>query len=153
VAPVRRARTIVASRFLDLEAEAEYCDEVMEEDSESDGEDDEEGGAIAKDQSDPVEALARLQSFDGCFSVEVFTFVGLKETDVRALFPTGAADVVIATVLAMAFLSTKLGVEVERDAWEGIYEKAKEYVVDALAAMGAKESVEWLEAEVAKILA
>jgi hypothetical protein len=49
----------------------------MEEDSESDGEDDEEGGAIAKEQSDPVEALARLQSFDGCFSVEVFTFVGL----------------------------------------------------------------------------
>jgi hypothetical protein len=79
--------------------------------------------------------------------------VGLKETDVRALFPTGAADVVVATVLAMAFLSTKLGVEVERDSWEGIYEKAKEYVVDALAAMGAKESVEWLEAEVAKILA
>ncbi|KAJ7873050.1 hypothetical protein B0H14DRAFT_3438485 [Mycena olivaceomarginata] len=83
VAPVRRARTIVASRFLDLEAEC--CDEVMEGDSESDEEDDEEGGAIAKDQSDPVEALARLQSFDGCFSVEVFTFVGLKETDVRAL--------------------------------------------------------------------
>ncbi|KAJ7875293.1 hypothetical protein B0H14DRAFT_2568783 [Mycena olivaceomarginata] len=124
VAPVRRARTIVASRFLDLEAEC--CDEVMEGDSESDEEDDEEGGAIAKDQSDPVEALARLQSFDGCFSVEVFTFVGLKETDVRALFPTRAADVVVVTVLAMAFLSTKLGVEVERDSWEGIYEKAKE---------------------------
>ncbi|KAJ7873046.1 hypothetical protein B0H14DRAFT_2569892 [Mycena olivaceomarginata] len=75
---------------------------------------------IAKDQS---EALARLQSFDGCFSVEVFTFVGLKETDGRALFPTGAADVVVATVLAMVFLSTKLGVEVER--WRRFIKKQR----------------------------
>jgi hypothetical protein len=82
----------------------------------------------------------------------------ITETDLHAihfLFPPGVADVdvVAATVLAMVFLqSGKLSAEVEQDAWEGMYEKAKEYVEDALAGLGGKKWVDWLEAEVTKIL-
>ncbi|KAF7373315.1 hypothetical protein MSAN_00541000 [Mycena sanguinolenta] len=106
-------------------------------------------------QSDPLEALARMQSFDGAFSAEVFVFMDLKADSleaVRALFPKGTPDAVIATVLAMAFLNIKLGPEVERESWEGMYDKAKEYVEEALAGLSAKESVEWLEAEVAMMI-
>ncbi|KAJ7875307.1 hypothetical protein B0H14DRAFT_2716076 [Mycena olivaceomarginata] len=107
---------------------------------------------------DPLERLARLQSFDGHFSSEVFTFLKITETDlhaIRFLFPPGVADVDVlaATVLAMVFLqSGKLSAEAERDAWEGVYEKAKEYVEDALAGLGGNKWVDWLEAEVTKIL-
>ncbi|KAJ7088561.1 von Willebrand factor type A domain-containing protein [Mycena crocata] len=110
----------------------------------------------ATDDSDPLVTLARMQSFDGCFSVEVFAFVKLK-TDmqaVRALFPTGVSDGVVASILAMAFLSTKLGADIDRDSWEGMHEKAKEYVEETLSAMGVKDlTVEGLETEVAKMLA
>jgi hypothetical protein len=104
---------------------------------------------------DPLETLARLQSFDGCFSAAVFDFVSLK-TDidvVRALFPAGAGDAIVATVLAMAFLCAKLSADVERESWEGMYEKAKEYVKEALVSMGANVSVEALEAKAMKMLA
>ncbi|KAF7331152.1 hypothetical protein MSAN_02433800 [Mycena sanguinolenta] len=100
--------------------------------------------------SDPLESLARMQSFDGCFSLEVLRVITLK-TDieaVRSAFPAGATDGMVATVLAMVFLSTKLGAGVEREAWEGIYEKAQQYVVDALQRIGAAKTVEALEAEV-----
>ncbi|KAF7345063.1 hypothetical protein MVEN_01669600 [Mycena venus] len=120
-------------------------------------ESEEEEEAAAQDQQiDPLETLARLQSFDGCFSPKVFAldFVDLKRSThmqaVRALFPTGATDTIVATVLAMAFLSAK--VEGDRDSWEGMYKKAREWVRGALAGMGAKETVEWLEAEVSKML-
>ncbi|KAJ7682855.1 von Willebrand factor type A domain-containing protein [Mycena rosella] len=103
--------------------------------------------------TDPLEALARIQSFDGCFSLDVLTFVILK-TDlqaVRALFPAGTDDAVVATVLAMAFLARKLGADVERDSWEGMYEKAKDYVQEAL---GVEDlAAGGLEGEVAKMLA
>jgi hypothetical protein len=104
---------------------------------------------------DPLETLARLQSFDGCFSAAVFDFVSLKTgiEAVRALFPAGAGDAIVATVLAMAFLSAKLGADVERESWEGMYEKAKEYVEEALVSMGANVSVEALEAKAVKMLA
>jgi hypothetical protein len=76
--------------------------------------------------SEPLERLARLQSFDGCLSSEVFTFLKITETDlhaIRFLFPLGVADVdmLAATVLAMVFLqSGKRSAEAEQDAWEGI---------------------------------
>ncbi|KAJ6476299.1 von Willebrand factor type A domain-containing protein [Mycena sanguinolenta] len=101
-------------------------------------------------QSDHLEALARMQYFDGGFPAEVFAFVDLKDDSleaIRALFPKGVGDAIIATVVAMAFLAVKLGPEVERESWEGMYGKAKEYVEEALAS-----SVEWLEAEVARLL-
>jgi hypothetical protein len=72
---------------------------------------------------------------------------------VRAAFPAGAADGVVATVLAMAFLSTKLGAKVDRDSWEGIYEKARQYVEAALRNMRATETAESLETKVAQLLA
>ncbi|KAJ6542749.1 hypothetical protein B0H19DRAFT_1171756 [Mycena capillaripes] len=103
--------------------------------------------------SDPLEHLARLQSFDGCFSPAVFAFAGIDVQMLRVMFPAGAGDGIIATVLAMAFLSTKLGADVDRESWEGMYEKAKEYVEEALMGISANESVDWLEAEVVKMLA
>ncbi|KAJ7166580.1 von Willebrand factor type A domain-containing protein [Mycena filopes] len=104
---------------------------------------------------DLLETLARLQSFDGRFSSEVFTFISLKTglQAMCALFPARVGNDIIATVLAMAVLSTGLGADVERDAWEDMYEKAKEYVEDALDAIGVDESVESLQARVVTMLA
>ncbi|KAJ7717582.1 von Willebrand factor type A domain-containing protein [Mycena metata] len=103
--------------------------------------------------SDILETLARLQSFDGCFSLEVLSVIKLKSgiEDLRKAFPDGATDGVVTTVLAMAFLSTKLGVD--RDSWEGIYEKAQQYVDMALQNMGTTQSVDVLEAKIAALLA
>ncbi|KAJ6542746.1 von Willebrand factor type A domain-containing protein [Mycena capillaripes] len=105
--------------------------------------------------SDPLEALARLQAFDGCFSLDVLRVVKLK-SDIQAVrnaFPAGATDAIVATILAMAFLSTKLGAGVDRDSWEGIYEKAQQYVEAALRNIGAAETADVLEAKVAQLLA
>jgi hypothetical protein len=104
---------------------------------------------------DPLEALARLQAFDGCFSLEVLSVISLNSDIqvVRAVFPAGAADGLVASVLAMAFLSTKLGAGVDRDTWEGIYEKAQQYVEAALQKLGATETAEGLEAKVVRLLA
>ncbi|KAJ6476277.1 von Willebrand factor type A domain-containing protein [Mycena sanguinolenta] len=104
--------------------------------------------------SDPLESLARMQFFDGCFSLEVLRVITLK-TDievVRSAFPVGATDGIVATVLAMVFLSTKLGAGVEPESWEGIYEKAQQYVADALQKLGATKTVEALEAEITHFL-
>ncbi|KAJ7160710.1 von Willebrand factor type A domain-containing protein [Mycena filopes] len=102
--------------------------------------------------SDVLEALARLQSFDGCFSLEILAIIKLKTNiqDVRDAFPAGATDGVVASVLAMAYLSTRLGVGVERDAW---YEKAQQYVEMALQDGGSTEAVGALEAKIAALLA
>ncbi|KAJ7288528.1 von Willebrand factor type A domain-containing protein [Mycena rebaudengoi] len=99
----------------------------------------------------PLESLARLQSFDGCFSLDLLAVVQLKSDiqTVRALFPSHVTDEVVATVLGMAFLSTRLGADVERDSWEAMYEKAKQFVEEALSGI----DVDLLEAEVAKLLA
>ncbi|KAF7331168.1 hypothetical protein MSAN_02435400 [Mycena sanguinolenta] len=90
-------------------------------------------------------AAVKLQSLSQSDPLEVLA-------PIRALFPKGAADPMIATVLAMGFLAVKVGLEVERESWEGMQDKAKEYVAEALTRMGAKESAEWLEAEVARML-
>jgi hypothetical protein len=105
--------------------------------------------------SDPLEALARLQAFDGCFSLEVLSVIKLK-SDIQAVrnaFPAGATDGMVATVLAMAFLSTKLGAGVDRDSWEGIYEKAQQYVEAVLRNIGVAETTDVLEAKIAQMLA
>jgi hypothetical protein len=99
----------------------------------------------------PLESLARLQSFDGCFSLDLLAVVQLKSDiqTVRALFPSNVTDEVVATVLGMAFFSIRLGADVERDSWEAMYEKAKQFVEEALSGI----DVDLLEAEVAKLLA
>ncbi|KAF7320951.1 hypothetical protein HMN09_00181800 [Mycena chlorophos] len=84
---------------------------------------------------DPLEALARMQSFDGRFALrDVLTIVKLAPSAsieaVRAALAGTWSDGDIATLLAMAFLANKLGAEVERDAWEGVYQKAKQYLED-----------------------
>ncbi|CAK5271408.1 unnamed protein product [Mycena citricolor] len=90
--------------------------------------------------SDPLEALARLQSFDGAFSAQVldlaFMHLTVDRAGLRALLslPAGLKDedVLLATVLAMAYLSSQLGGDVERECWEDMYSKAHDYVCDAL---------------------
>ncbi|KAJ6622753.1 hypothetical protein B0H10DRAFT_878898 [Mycena sp. CBHHK59/15] len=109
----------------------------------------------ATDIADPLEALARLQSFDGCFSLDVINVIKLNTTleHVRGAFPAGATDAVVATVIGLAFLSTKLGATVDRDSWEGMYEKAQQYVEAALRDLGSTETVDVLETKIAKMLA
>ncbi|KAJ7088544.1 hypothetical protein C8R43DRAFT_1050718 [Mycena crocata] len=104
--------------------------------------------------ADPLEALARLQSFDGCFSLEVLNVIKLN-TDiqsVRNVLPAGVPDNLIASLIAMAFLSTKLGAGVDRDSWEGIHDKAQQYVEAALQGVGVEEAVDVLEGKVARLL-
>ncbi|KAJ7223096.1 vault protein inter-alpha-trypsin domain-containing protein [Mycena pura] len=105
--------------------------------------------------ADPLEALARLQAFDGCFSFKVLNVVKLTADvqTVRSAFAAGVSDAVVATVITMAFLANKLGAAVERDAWEGMYEKAQQFVEAALQSKGVAESVGALEAKVVKFLA
>ncbi|KAJ7260923.1 hypothetical protein B0H12DRAFT_1231661 [Mycena haematopus] len=105
--------------------------------------------------SDPLESLARIQFFDGGFSLEVLSVIKLT-TDIEAVrsgLPAGATDEIVATVLAMAFLSTKLGATMERDPWEPIYEKAQQYVAVALQKIGVARTAEALEAAVTQFLA
>ncbi|KAJ7682857.1 von Willebrand factor type A domain-containing protein [Mycena rosella] len=107
--------------------------------------------------ADPLEALARLQSFDGCFSLEVLSVIKLNTDlhNVRKALPAGAPDDVIATLLAMAFLANKLGPSVDRDSWEGLHKKARKYVETALRDMGAAQSADALplQEKVATMLA
>ncbi|KAJ6614674.1 hypothetical protein B0H10DRAFT_135022 [Mycena sp. CBHHK59/15] len=104
--------------------------------------------------TDPLEALARLQSFDGCFSLDVLNVIQLNTAleHVRGAFPAGATDAVVATVIGLAFLSTKLGATVDRDSWEGMYEKAQQYVEAALRDLGSAETVDVLETKSQKCL-
>ncbi|KAJ7682858.1 von Willebrand factor type A domain-containing protein [Mycena rosella] len=112
---------------------------------------------LAASAPDPLEALARLQSFDGCFSLEVLSVIKLNTDlhNVRKALPAGAPDDVIATLLAMAFLANKLGPSVDRDSWEGLHKKARKYVEAALRDMGAAQSADALplQEKVATMLA
>ncbi|KAJ7467115.1 hypothetical protein FB451DRAFT_406080 [Mycena latifolia] len=104
---------------------------------------------------DSLEALARLQSFDGSFTLGVLSVIALR-TDlqtVRDALPAAAPDQVVATVLAMSFLAAKLAAE--HEAWAGLHEKARQYIAVALRDMGAAESVtaDMLQARVGAMLA
>ncbi|KAJ7468660.1 hypothetical protein FB451DRAFT_1256903 [Mycena latifolia] len=109
----------------------------------------------AASASDPLEALARLQLFDGCFSLEVLSVIKLTTDlqNVRNAFPAGATDGLVATVLAMAFLATNLGASEDRESWEGLHEKAQQYVEAALRNLGSAETLDMLQAKVATMLA
>ncbi|KAF7316166.1 hypothetical protein MIND_00134800 [Mycena indigotica] len=105
---------------------------------------------------DPLEALARMQSFDGGFTSlpALLRLVDLRPgcdaATVRTLLPVGASDSVVATIIAMAFLNAKLAAK--RDEWEGMYEKAGAFVWAALLEMGFAGSVEELQKEAAGML-
>ncbi len=91
--------------------------------------------------AEQLEALARRQAFDGSFSMDVLRVVNpaLKAADARAAFEDdggGLDDKVIATVLAMAFISGKIGGGDDKAAWEGMYEKAESYLEEVLGGGG-----------------
>ncbi|KAJ7145812.1 vault protein inter-alpha-trypsin domain-containing protein [Mycena epipterygia] len=98
--------------------------------------------------ADPLEALARLQSFDGRFSLAVFSVVLLKDdvNQARAALPD-VSDEVFATVVAMTFLRTKLGPDVERESCEALYEKARAFVQGMFMNGGNFAGVDELEAK------
>ncbi|KAJ7016501.1 von Willebrand factor type A domain-containing protein [Mycena alexandri] len=110
-----------------------------------------------------LEALARLQSFDGAFpaSQDVLSVTGLtlKEgktvEDVRLLLPKGAReeDQVLASVLAMVFALERVrasGGQADRDAWVGMYDKVRAWLESVLQGRGVVRS---LEEKVAALLA
>ncbi|KAJ7143665.1 von Willebrand factor type A domain-containing protein [Mycena filopes] len=125
------------------------------------------------DAEDPLEVLARLQSFDGAFDtpLAVLTVPGLKLNegrtldDVRALLPPvqlrpdGApdqeqADKLLASLLAMAFAGIRMrtGLEADRDAWAGLYEKVRSWVEGVCQNIGASGSLAELEEKIAATL-
>ncbi|KAJ7682902.1 von Willebrand factor type A domain-containing protein [Mycena rosella] len=121
----------------------------------SDDDDDDESSGPAAALMDPLEALARVQSFDGCFSLAVLPIVQLNMdvVEARTALLEGVSDEVFATILAMAFLSTKLGPDVERESWEAMYDKARVFVEGALQLLGTSVDVGELEAKAIVLLA
>ncbi|KAJ6526596.1 von Willebrand factor type A domain-containing protein [Mycena vulgaris] len=103
---------------------------------------------------DNLEALARLQSFDGRFSLAVLSTLQLTvAVDQARAALSDLPDEVFATVLAMAFMCTKLGPDFEREAWEGIYDKARAFVEDALQSGGASVGMDELQIKAIELLA
>lgn len=110
-----------------------------------------------------LEALARLQSFDGAFpaSQDVLSVTGLTLKDgktieaVRLLLPKSAReeDQVLASVLAMVFALGRVrasGGQADRDAWVGMYDKVRAWLESMLQGRGVVTS---LEEKVAALLA
>ncbi len=95
---------------------------------------------------DVLEALARLQSFDGSFLMKVLNVVkdGLTDDHAKAAFPGGTAECVVATALVLAFISTKLEGDGSEDtaAWQGIYQKAHDFLESELGAEVADEVIQ-----------
>ncbi|KAJ7468643.1 von Willebrand factor type A domain-containing protein [Mycena latifolia] len=103
---------------------------------------------------DILEALARLQSFDGRFSHAVLSTLQLNvDADQARTALADVPDEVFATVLAMAFLCTKLGPDVERESWEAMYDKARAFVEDTLQSSGSSVGVDELQTKAVTLLA
>ncbi|KAF9038989.1 VIT-domain-containing protein [Hymenopellis radicata] len=78
---------------------------------------------------DVLESLARMQLFDGSFAMKVLSVLkegGLAEDQARAAFPGGTQDVVVATVLAVVFISAQAAIcgTDDKVVWEGLFKKA-----------------------------
>jgi len=107
---------------------------------------------------DPVTAIARLQSFDGSFQLND----GLRKLVLGDKVVPGAVvdtapvsiqshpqgEQIWATVIAIAYLKTKAADQT--DIWAGLWEKAYEYVVQAL--QGSTVSFDQLVDEAAALL-
>lgn len=113
----------------------------------------ETAGAASK-----VHRIIALQSFEGywTWSAELMNALGVDEQDIRArlmkLFledSRGSDLTVIATMLAMAYLSTKCAAD--RSVWELVYDKAQEWKRQRLVEMG--ESGDVLRAKENEIIA
>ncbi|RLL97204.1 hypothetical protein CFD26_105337 [Aspergillus turcosus] len=103
----------------------------------------ETAGAASK-----VHRIIALQSFEGywTWSAELMNALGVDEQDIRArlmkLFQEdsrGSDLTVIATMLAMAYLSTKCAAD--RSVWELVYDKAQEWKRQRLVEMGESGAV------------
>ncbi|KAJ7028770.1 vault protein inter-alpha-trypsin domain-containing protein [Mycena alexandri] len=137
--------------------------------------------APSANTEDPLETLARLQSFDGAFLMPqaVLGVPGLKLqagrtlADVRrllalaqqALLPDGAPESaqdegnpeqekLLASLLAMAFagLHMRAAWEADRDAWAGLYDKVRLWLEGVWRGMGVAGPVGDLEEKVAGML-
>lgn len=92
---------------------------------------------VEQSDSDRLDAIARTQSFEGSFSPSVVpllrlanptsTFVNLLSTELRGKLSATERKEVVATILVILYLRENMGGE--RDAWEGMVEKAREFVV------------------------
>ncbi|KAJ7260936.1 hypothetical protein B0H12DRAFT_364635 [Mycena haematopus] len=111
------------------------------------------GKTVDPSPPDPLETLARLQSFNGCFAPRVLSTVQLNVSPDEARAVLGVSEDVFATLIAMAFLCTKLGPDVERESWEAMYDKARAYVEDALQAGTSTVGVDELQAQAVAYLA
>ncbi|KAJ7682890.1 von Willebrand factor type A domain-containing protein [Mycena rosella] len=98
-----------------------------------------------------LHTLARLQSFDGRFSPAVLSMLRLDVSLARVVL--AVPDEVLASLLAMVFLRTKLGPDVEREYWEAMYEKARVFVEGALQSLPTFMGVDELEATAIAMLA
>ncbi|KAJ6542714.1 von Willebrand factor type A domain-containing protein [Mycena capillaripes] len=108
----------------------------------------------AEDPSmDPVEKLARLQSFDGRFVQAVLSIMQLNVAADEARAALGVPEDVFATLMGMAFLCTKLDSDVQRESWEAIYDKARTFVEDALQSGASTVGVDELQAQAVGYLA
>ncbi|KAJ7657896.1 von Willebrand factor type A domain-containing protein [Mycena polygramma] len=103
--------------------------------------------------NDPLEALARLQSFDGCFSPDILSIAQLNVDLGQARAMLLDISEVFATVIAMAYLYTKLGPTIERESWEVIYSKARAFVAATLLDIGDFFGVDELETRAISLLA
>ena len=107
---------------------------------------------------DPVTAIARLQSFDGSFRLDqplCELIFGDKRTleSLRNALPSFTkanpdAERIWATAIAVAYLRTEA--DDLRDVWVGLWEKANEYAVRALA--GSTLSFEQVISDARKLL-
>ncbi|KAJ7041187.1 hypothetical protein C8F04DRAFT_1080479, partial [Mycena alexandri] len=142
----RHRRILVEDLDVTEESADDFFIEADKDDAEEEEEDEDEDEAEPA-PTDPLEVLARLQSFDGCFSLGVLSVVRLTldAAQARTALLEGISDDIFATILAMAFLSNKLGAEVERDSWEAMYDKARVFVEDSLQAGGVSVGVDELE--------
>ncbi|KAK4701221.1 hypothetical protein P7C70_g5015, partial [Phenoliferia sp. Uapishka_3] len=97
--------------------------------------------------SDRLDRLARLQSFDGSFATSVVELIGGDLTKICeklcVQLEIGEKEKIAATILAMRYLKREMKDDTE--AWEGIWEKAKAYVVGVV---GGEEEFEKANAEV-----
>ncbi|KAK4699510.1 hypothetical protein P7C70_g6752, partial [Phenoliferia sp. Uapishka_3] len=96
--------------------------------------------------SDRLDRLARLQSFDGSFNASVIKLIGgdLKKVGdkLSAELDKEVKRKVVATILAMRYLEREM--KGDKESWEGMWEKAKEFLVGVI---GGEEGCEKIRAE------
>jgi hypothetical protein len=97
---------------------------------------------------DALEALARLQHFDGSFELNEtfakvlgFALIDAARASLSNILSTAEAqnNSIVAAVLAIQFMHVKL--VSSKDSWESLSEKAAEWLEGALGSVRAKEVI------------